>query len=607
LFKNKKFNISSFSLLISYFSSVFFSIKNRPWILILFISIFACYAFKGRFSAEGCRDIIRSDGSGYYAYLPAIFLFNDPTFEESSKMELAYAPYKGTPLYLYKTQEGTIYNKYFPGLAVMQTPFFGLATAVSYLANKPLNGYSGTYQFILLIGSVFYFVLGVLFMFKFLNRLFPNHAFMISWMIPAFYLASTMLHYSLFRPSITHHYSIFLFALLGIFTVNLKKGVTSKRLVLIGLVLALIFLVRPTNLLVICILPALFLEKELALSVWLDLKRHLGKNFLCLLFSSAIGPLILLLVWKWESGNWILWSYSGEGFNWFNPQIFEVLFGFRIGLFIHAPITLFSIVAVGYFIFVNKIRFFTGWFLLYFCLLTGQVAALWCWDYESLFGPRAYTEHFFFILLPMISFTIRSKNKIFITVILLFGITGGIRLVQNHTGQVGDLRLTASSYFSSFQFWKKETKGRYNATLSCHPFGKQLSKNMILNHKEEIHIDASKEFSLTAEYIYKPNRTTEKYYYNVSLDKYQKTASFEDAFLVIDAMSRDGKKRFYRSVSLYNDKVAETGKWTSLTIQGIIDDNFQEYDKVTLYIWNLGKKDFKLKNVKFAIEGYLAD
>ncbi len=86
------------------------------WFLFLFIS-YSSYK-----NLNDLSSVITSDGRGYYAYLPAVFIHGN--FQKSSQQEKSAYTNEIEQLYLYKDKNGELYNKYFPGVAVLQLPFF---------------------------------------------------------------------------------------------------------------------------------------------------------------------------------------------------------------------------------------------------------------------------------------------------------------------------------------------------------------------------------------------------------------------------------------------------------------------------------------------------
>src|SRR3990167_5593295 len=91
--------------------------------LIWFIVLLTGYSAYKLVKDDKVMEVIRSDGRGYYAYLPALLIYNDPTFDEPKKAEQRYHANDIDQLYLFKDKNGHVYDKYFPGTALLQLPF----------------------------------------------------------------------------------------------------------------------------------------------------------------------------------------------------------------------------------------------------------------------------------------------------------------------------------------------------------------------------------------------------------------------------------------------------------------------------------------------------
>ena len=341
-------------------------------------------------------NIITSDGKGYYAYLPALFIFNDPTFEQSMHAESKYEGEGYNQLYLYKTQNGKITNKYFPGIAVLQAPFFAAACIYSVIMDLPVDGYSNVFQLFFYLGSLFYSIMGIVFFGKCLKLLFPNKDKHNNQLLISAILGTPLIYYLSFQFGLSHLYTFFMFGWFSFSVLQLKKSITLARVVLIGFILGLITVIRPTNILVVFMIPFLLGDSKIFMHTLKEVfirKRHIG-------LLSTIGfllPVFLLLsVFKWQTGHWISWPYSGEGFDFLHPHFFGELFSFRVGLFIHTPLTLLAVIGTIYLYRINKFQFLFWW--IYFILQLFIISSWWCWDFETSFGNRPFTEHLFFIL-----------------------------------------------------------------------------------------------------------------------------------------------------------------------------------------------------------------
>jgi len=68
--------------------------------------------------------IVESDGKGYYAYLPAIFIYNDLNFGFFDEIEKEKY-YDENLYYDYRSgAHGKVINKYYCGTALAELPFF---------------------------------------------------------------------------------------------------------------------------------------------------------------------------------------------------------------------------------------------------------------------------------------------------------------------------------------------------------------------------------------------------------------------------------------------------------------------------------------------------
>ncbi len=556
------------------------------------------------YSNYGSNDIIRSDGEGYYSYLPALFIYNDASYASCVEAQKKEINPNYEPLYLHRTKSGKNYNKFFPGVAVMQSPIFGLAYFASWLKGGDSNGYSKGFQFFFYLGSIFYALLGLIFFYKSLRLFFPENRKEINLIIIATYLGTPLLLYVSEMPSFSHLYSFTLFGFFTYILLKIKQDQTAFRVFLLAIILGLIFIVRPTNLLIILTIPFLLGDFEQFKKFFRHLFQSKGIQFFIGVFGFSIVASIVFILWKWQTGNWIAWSYSGEGFNFLHPKILENLFSFRVGLFVHTPLLILSI--FGCIIWFKKNSFAATSWLIYFFINLWVIASWWCWDYETPFGNRPLVEHLFFFAFPIIHFTIKYyKTSIALTI--LFSLLGLFRYQQHVSGNFVNQRFTASSYFQSLQFWNKKNAGRWQFTLSPTPFGKMIKQDVLLDHKEIIKIDSTTEFALTCRHDFIKNRTNERQYIRVELDKKITEAPLENIFFVMDSKQLDGEKYEYQAIELFNDRYEGLDEWSHLVLERQVYDYFQELDMIAVYIWNKDGNKIELKNVKFTLETYKAD
>lgn len=567
--------------------------------LLWFAILIGYFAFKNNFSNDDHNHVVRSDGSGYYAYLPATLIYKDPSYKKVVQAEKKYFGKHYSPLYLYKNNEGRTFNKYFPGIAVLQLPFFGIACFSALISGNYIDGYSSIFQFCFLLGSIFYTIAGLFLFRSFLQKIVPEHQKYIKWIIILFYLATTLFFYSTITPNLSHHYSFFLFGLFAWSMNRLKMNTSMSNIFIVGLILGMIALVRPTNIIVVLTMPLFFLKidtlKQFIIDILTPKKIFIGITGFALVFST------LFFFWKWQTGDWIVWGYMGEGFNFIHPKFIASLFSFRIGLFLHSPILILGVIGTIFLYKESKLQFIFWW--LFFLVNVWIISSWWCWDYESPFGHRPFTEHLFFLIIPVILFVARYP-KIALFACIGFAFLGILRYDQFSTGKFGNQRFTPKSYMSSLQFWKRSNDNRFQFTLSSTPYGKRIEHDVIYFRRQEEEINPFGEFYCNASKKLDLPRTTERYYYDIELEKKLSVDGLSEVYLVIDAYNKDETRKFYQAIEIFNDRYEAINDWKKLRFQGLIHDNFQEYEEVKFYIWNPTGKWVDLKNIKFTIDKY---
>lgn len=565
------------------------------------IGIVLFLGFSHLLDESNVKSVISSDGRGYYSYLPALFLFNDPTYEKSIEAERKYQGQVFNPLYLYKTTDGKIVNKYFPGIALLQAPFFAAATGFAWLTGREIDGYSTSYHAFYFLGGLFYAILGLILFHRTLRLRYPDQTKSSKYLPIVALLGSPLIYYLTMRQDLGHLYSFFAFGLFSYLVLQLRVDLSGKKLFLLGLVTGLIVLIRPTNIVVVLLIPFLLGDVKTTLHFFRTVFLHTKRYFALGLFGFLLVFSLLLLVWKWQTGNWLVWSYSGEGFDFLHPHIFEVLFSFRVGLFVHTPLVLVAVLSTYFLYKQNRFAFLFWW--IYFLVNLWIISSWWCWDYESPFGNRPFTEHLFFLLLPLAHFLEKKSKWAFVIMgfVLLLQI---VRYSQIQSGFYKDQRFTAASYFKSLEPFNPENKARWKFTRSCPPHGQIINHQLLLERPMERVVSRNDEYLYLVESMLNKPRTTERYYFRVTLERKSTDPPLEDVFLVVDATHKKSPKRYYRTMPLYHDKWSSSDEWELVQIEGTIYDNFQDFDKVGMYIWNPGGNNFSLRNVRFELDTY---
>ena len=353
----------------------------------------------------GWKHIITSDGRGYYAWLPALILDNDPTFSKTVAREgkfLGYHHYR--PGYLVPRNDRMI-NKYFSGEALLLLPFFLTGTLFTFMTGNSPDGFSFFFQFFIGAGALFYLFLGLYYLKRILEYLAVRDSAIIMTLLLVLF-GTNLFYYNLWQQTMSHLFSFF--AINGFIWHTIRAGNVWKRETALpaGLFLGLVCLIRPVNVVVVLLIPFLLQDSELLRSVPGRIRKNLHA---ALWFTGGFIALVSIqaLLWWWHTGHFFIWSYHSEGFS------------FRKGLFIYTPL-----IAVALFGLIPLFRksipaFFSA--VIFLCTTTFVISSWWNWYYGDGFGLRAFIDFygFFAILLALIFQSIRSKNLTILLILLI--------------------------------------------------------------------------------------------------------------------------------------------------------------------------------------------
>lgn len=321
---------------------------------------------------------IRSDGLGYYAYLPSIFIYNDITLSHF------IGNYPGIIV--------SKIDKYPIGTAIMEFPFFFLADCITLLTSEDRDGSNLLYQTAIAIAAIFYLIVGLIFTNK-LSLLFFDKT--VSFLLlPILTFGTGLFHYATYDASFSH---VFSFCLVSAYLYFLYRP--KSNYLIPAAILGLIFLTRMPNV----IIAILLIWQEISNFKGAIPYRRWGQMIVIFL---SIASLQFIYYFA-ATGHFLLWSYGGEGFtNWFHPEIFNVLFSDRKGLFFWYPILSFSLPG---FVLIRRNTVFLPLvvFILTFTYIT---SSWWDWAYGGSFGMRPYIDILAALSIPLAA-TLEKFNK----------------------------------------------------------------------------------------------------------------------------------------------------------------------------------------------------
>lgn len=394
----------------------FINSKGFMYFALLFMAVIlfthADHRFGYTSAKEKDRSNIVADGTGYYAYLPKHIIYGgDKKYSFLTEINKKYPnKYYSTMLYVDGVDEFS--NKFYPGTALLQSPFFTVAHWYQKSQNtEEADGYALPYRLSITIASIFYWFIGALALILFLLKL--NIIRSIALLAIGIITFGTNLNYfTAIIPSMSHVYSFSLVSLFLLVSLKWVKSNKSRDIFLIGLILGLIFIVRPINVLAVLILPFLFTDFK-AFIERLKLLLNLKNTLLLMGIIGVILPIFFFFAERfYTSGSIAIYTYQKEGFdNLFTPQIINVLFSYRRGFFTYAPVLYLSLIGIIFMYLRTSRWFFFGWLTTIFVWIY-LISSWWCWDYGGSFGMRAMIETLPLFTIPLAFLIQNSSNQI---------------------------------------------------------------------------------------------------------------------------------------------------------------------------------------------------
>jgi hypothetical protein len=351
------------------------------------------------------------DALGYYIYLPSTFIYQDAKkLDWFPAIDRTYNVSGGT-LYQATLEEDSNYVfKYLGGIAIMEAPFFAVGHLIASNSDYAADGFSAPYQYSIIWGAVFWFLIGLWFLRKVLLVYFSDTITALTLILIVG--ASNLIQYVSVDGAMSHSFIFTLYALLLWWTIQWHKKPKRKLALAIGLVIGIATISRPTEFIMIFIPILWSLEKNGSLQSKWELVRNHRLHVLFALLGGIIGIFPQLLYWKLASGDWIY----NVGSKWFflNPW-WRVLFGFEKGWFIYTPIAIFFI--LGLFFLKGK-PFRKA--IIVFTIINIWIIISWSdWQYGASYSTRALIQSYPILALPLAAFLQRVLSKKWSPLIIL--------------------------------------------------------------------------------------------------------------------------------------------------------------------------------------------
>ena len=352
------------------------------------------------FDTHNVTAVLTWDALGYYLYLPAHFIYHDlATFSFMPDIMREYQPsgsyYQSFPFP--GAAPGAQVMKYPIGLAVLNTPFFGLGHWAAGHWGYKQDGFSAPYQMAISLGGLLYALLGLGLLRRVLLRYVSDGVTTLT--LAVLVLGTNYLLYAGIDHAMTHSTGFTLYAVLLWLTVRYHERPQRWSAAAIGLVLGLQVIVRPSDAVAV-FLPLLWgVTSGAAARQKLALLRQRWPDVALLVAFGLVGVLPQLAYWKWVSGHWVVYSYEKQGFSFLAPHTWQVLFSFRKGWLVFTP--LMALALAGLPVLWRRNRAVGVPVLVYFVLNLWVVSAWDIWWYGGSLGQRALVQSYAALALPL--------------------------------------------------------------------------------------------------------------------------------------------------------------------------------------------------------------
>ena len=395
---------------------------NETVILILYVVLVIFYI-------GNVDEKFIGDGKGYYDYLPSIFIHHDLVRKD--------LPLSGSPevynrigkMDVYVNYKDYMVNMYACGTALLELPFFVVTYQISELKGDHADGYGLPFQRTISFAALFYLLLSLIFLKKVL-RTYDVRPGIITFSQLLMVLATPVTIYANKEAGFSHIYSMFAVTAFIYYIRSYFIYGKGKDFIAAALLLGLIVILRQVNLMIILFVPFLagsYMNLAKGIRSLIRNYRTLILALLCFLAVFSIQA----TMWFLQTGDFLLYSYQGYGFNFLDPKFFKILFGYRKGLFVYTPVlflALLSVIWLG----KRKSYFLVLTWLGFFIFITYVLSSWFSWYYGGSYGLRAYIDYFTIFFIPLAILLNESKRALRSSIIALAILTIPLNVIQTY-------------------------------------------------------------------------------------------------------------------------------------------------------------------------------
>lgn len=349
--------------------------------------ISCCFISIYRLSHVGKKEIAW-DVLGYYICLPSTFIYGQPMLNNDDWLKKINQEQEltGTLYQVSTTPDGKPMYFFLFGMALFYLPFFFGGHAYASVAGYPADGFSEPYQYALVLGAIFYTIIGLIFLRKVLRHYFSEVISSLVMLIVVF--GTNYIHHLTLKNLEPVNVLFMLVCILLWHTIQWHEQRKNKNLIAIGICITLMALVKPSEIL-IAFLPLFWgVTNKAEFVSKMKLLYQNKKGILLTILVCFLLACPQLIYWQIKTGSFIYDSYKnpGIGLDIFSPHIWDVLFSYRKGWLLYTPVMIFALVGF-YFLYKYDRKHFFGIGISF--LISFYIIASWSeWWYGAAFSCR---------------------------------------------------------------------------------------------------------------------------------------------------------------------------------------------------------------------------
>lgn len=590
--------------------------------LVLICSFISIYRITHVTNKEISWDIL-----GYYLYLPATFIYDQPMLNDITWLQQINAEkdLTGTLYMVSSNDEGQPMYFFLMGMSLFYLPFFLIGHAFAGLLGFPMDGFSTPYQYALVVGGIIYTIIGLIFLRKNLRSFFSENISAIIMIIIVF--ATNYIHHLTDKNLETVNMLFMLVNIILWNTIKWHENQKFKNLLAIGIGVTLMVLVKPSEVFVV-LLPLLWnitsfetFKQKLSL-LWTKRKSILYVIGICFLL-----VLPQLTYWYMKTGHILYDSYKnpGVGLDVFSPHIINILFSYRKGWLLYTPVMVFALIG-WYFLYKQNRKIFLAAATYFF--VSFYVMSSWSeWWYGAAFSGRAFITLYPVLAICLGYFLLYLKDRklifkiAFSAIVIFFIFLNQFQWWQLKHFILDPYRTTKEYYWAMFlktsvtdsdkellmvyrDFKGKtefsNTEDYQKSVLVDDKFDETGKKGIQTENGNSFYrISEDQEFYLIFETQYRELTRKDHFWVRASMD-----VRFPENFegpLPCFVMSMERKEGPYGYNALEIKIDSSYNQWEKVELDYLTPEIRNSRDRFKCYFWKRGKSTFDIDNVKIEL------